>query len=100
MFDESFSSSPAHVQIFLVLRPRTCYSAPVGKKRFPIYNQALGMKTLYSTSSLYYNRLGMQKCGGTMMRRFLALALLAMGATLAHAQPSLPSSFQAKTIHS
>jgi hypothetical protein len=36
-----------------------------------------------------------------MLRRFLAVALLATGgATLIHAQPSLPSSFQAKTIHS
>src|SRR5947199_8983827 len=35
-----------------------------------------------------------------MLRRFLAIALLAMGATFIHAQPSLPSSFQAKTVHS
>jgi pimeloyl-ACP methyl ester carboxylesterase/uncharacterized RmlC-like cupin family protein len=35
-----------------------------------------------------------------MIRHFLAVAVLAMGATLSHAQPSLPSSFQAKTIHS
>jgi pimeloyl-ACP methyl ester carboxylesterase len=35
-----------------------------------------------------------------MIRRFLAIAVLAIAATLSHAQPSLPSSFQAKTIHS
>src|SRR5436853_4683879 len=35
-----------------------------------------------------------------MSRRFLAIALIAIGATFIHAQPSLPSSFQAKTIHS
>src|SRR6202045_4995143 len=35
-----------------------------------------------------------------MIRRFLALALLTLAAVLTHAQPSLPSSFQAKTIHS
>jgi pimeloyl-ACP methyl ester carboxylesterase len=35
-----------------------------------------------------------------MIRRFLVIALLAIGATVSHAQPSLPSSFQAKTIHS
>src|SRR5437879_5359762 len=35
-----------------------------------------------------------------MIRRFLAIALIAIGATFIHAQPSLPSSFQAKTIHS
>src|SRR5213592_1215752 len=35
-----------------------------------------------------------------MIRRFLAITLLAIGATFSHAQPSLPSSFQAKTIHS
>ena len=35
-----------------------------------------------------------------MIRRFLAITLLAIGATFCHAQPSLPSSFQAKTIHS
>jgi pimeloyl-ACP methyl ester carboxylesterase/uncharacterized RmlC-like cupin family protein len=36
-----------------------------------------------------------------MLRRFLAVALLAIVATVSHAaQPSLPSSFQAKTIHS
>src|SRR5205823_11056762 len=35
-----------------------------------------------------------------MLRRFPAIALLAIGATVTHAQPSLPSSFQAKTIHS
>ena len=35
-----------------------------------------------------------------MIHRFLAIALLAIGATVSHAQPSLPSSFQAKTIHS
>jgi pimeloyl-ACP methyl ester carboxylesterase len=35
-----------------------------------------------------------------MIRRFLVIALLAMGATVSHAQQSLPSSFQAKTIHS
>src|SRR5579863_5973518 len=35
-----------------------------------------------------------------MIRRFLAVAVLALGATLAQAQPSLPASFQAKTIHS
>src|SRR5215467_11453839 len=39
-------------------------------------------------------------CGGIMFRRFLAIALLAIGASFSHAQPSLPSSFQAKTIHS
>src|ERR1700741_982131 len=35
-----------------------------------------------------------------MIRRVLAVALLAIGATVSHAQQSLPSSFQAKTIHS
>jgi pimeloyl-ACP methyl ester carboxylesterase len=35
-----------------------------------------------------------------MIRRFLAIAVLAIGATLSYAQPSLPASFQAKTIHS
>src|SRR6476646_8978195 len=35
-----------------------------------------------------------------MIRRFLTITLLAIGATFSHAQPSLPSSFQAKTIHS
>ena len=35
-----------------------------------------------------------------MIKRFLTLALLAIGARFSHAQPSLPSSFQAKTIHS
>src|SRR5713226_584067 len=35
-----------------------------------------------------------------MIRRFLAVAVFAIIATLSHAQPSLPSSFQAKTIHS
>ncbi len=35
-----------------------------------------------------------------MIRRFLTVALLAIGATFIHAQPSLPSSLQAKTIHS
>jgi hypothetical protein len=35
-----------------------------------------------------------------MIRRFLAVAVLTIGATCSHAQPSLPSSFQAKTIHS
>src|SRR5215467_16188835 len=35
-----------------------------------------------------------------MIRRFLPLILLAVGATFSHAQPSLPSSFHAKTIHS
>src|ERR1700726_1576441 len=35
-----------------------------------------------------------------MIRRFLVIALLLIGATVSHAQPSLPSSFQAKTIHS
>ena len=35
-----------------------------------------------------------------MIQRFLAITLIAIGATFCHAQPSLPSSFQAKTIHS
>ena len=35
-----------------------------------------------------------------MIRRVLTVALLAISATFIHAQPSLPSSFQAKTIHS
>src|SRR6476646_7199726 len=35
-----------------------------------------------------------------MIRRFLTITLLAISATFCHAQPSLPSSFQAKTIHS
>src|SRR5258707_14149482 len=35
-----------------------------------------------------------------MIRRFLVIALLGIGATVSHAQPSLPSSFKAKTIHS
>ena len=35
-----------------------------------------------------------------MIRRFLAVALVTMAAVLSQAQPSLPSSFQAKTIHS
>jgi pimeloyl-ACP methyl ester carboxylesterase len=38
--------------------------------------------------------------GGIMVRRFLTIALLGIGATFTHAQPSLPSSFQSKTIHS
>src|SRR5437868_11852648 len=37
---------------------------------------------------------------GIMMQHLLSVALLAIGATLSQAQPSLPSSFQAKTIHS
>jgi pimeloyl-ACP methyl ester carboxylesterase len=36
----------------------------------------------------------------TMIRHFLALAVLGFAATFTHAQPALPSSFQAKTIHS
>lgn len=35
-----------------------------------------------------------------MVRRSLVIALLAASATFSHAQPSLPSSFQAKTIRS
>ena len=35
-----------------------------------------------------------------MLRGFLVFALLGIGATSIDAQPSLPSSFQAKTIHS
>ena len=35
-----------------------------------------------------------------MIRRFLTLALFFSPAVLSQAQPSLPSSFQAKTIHS
>ena len=35
-----------------------------------------------------------------MIRRFFVIALLAIGATVSHAQQSLPSSFQAKTIRS
>ena len=38
--------------------------------------------------------------GDPMIRRFLALTLFTLAAVLTHAQPSLPSSFQAKTIHS
>src|SRR5260370_39165393 len=36
----------------------------------------------------------------SMIRRFLALTLFTLAAVLTHAKPSLPSSFQAKTIHS
>src|SRR5437660_7159241 len=36
----------------------------------------------------------------SMIRRFLAIALIAIGAMFIHAQPSLPSRFRAKTIHS
>ena len=35
-----------------------------------------------------------------MLRRFIGITLLALSATFVHAQPSLPPSFQAKTIHS
>jgi pimeloyl-ACP methyl ester carboxylesterase/quercetin dioxygenase-like cupin family protein len=35
-----------------------------------------------------------------MIRRFLAVAVLFVGATFTQAQPSLPASFQSKTIHS
>ncbi len=35
-----------------------------------------------------------------MIRRFLAVAVLAVGAAFAQTHPSLPASFQAKTIHS
>jgi len=35
-----------------------------------------------------------------MFRRFFVLPILVIGATFTHAHPSLPSSFQAKTIHS
>jgi pimeloyl-ACP methyl ester carboxylesterase len=35
-----------------------------------------------------------------MIRRFLTVSLLAISATFIHAQPSLPSNLQAKTIHS
>src|SRR6266403_1261117 len=38
-------------------------------------------------------------CGGIMIRRFLVIALLAIGARVSHAQPSLPSSFRARTIY-
>lgn len=38
--------------------------------------------------------------GDPMIRRSLALTLFTLAAVLTHAQPSLPSSFQAKTIHS
>src|SRR5260221_9309077 len=39
-------------------------------------------------------------CGGIMIRRFLVIALLAIGARVSHAQPSLPSSFRAIAIYS
>src|SRR5260370_19074627 len=39
-------------------------------------------------------------CGGIMIRRFLVVALLAIGARVSHAQQSLPSSFRARTIYS
>src|SRR5258708_120520 len=39
-------------------------------------------------------------CGGPMIPRFVAVAVLALGAALSQAQPSLPSGFQARTIHS
>ena len=35
-----------------------------------------------------------------MIRRFLAIAVLAVGAAFTQAQPSLPANFQAKIIHS
>ena len=35
-----------------------------------------------------------------MIRRFVAFTALAISATLSFAQPSLPASFQSKTIHS
>jgi hypothetical protein len=35
-----------------------------------------------------------------MIRRLLAITLFAVAGTCSHAQTSLPSSFQAKTIHS
>jgi pimeloyl-ACP methyl ester carboxylesterase/quercetin dioxygenase-like cupin family protein len=35
-----------------------------------------------------------------MIQRFLAIALFAIGTTFGQAQPSLPASFQARTIHS
>src|ERR1700756_3887431 len=35
-----------------------------------------------------------------MIRHFLVIALFAIGPAFSHAQPTLPSSFQAKTIHS
>lgn len=35
-----------------------------------------------------------------MIPRFLAVVVLSIGATVTHAQPALPSSFQARTIHS
>src|SRR3954465_8554665 len=35
-----------------------------------------------------------------MIRHFLALVLFTLGAVSTHAQPSLPSSFHSKTIHS
>ena len=38
--------------------------------------------------------------GGLMIRRFLAFTALAISATLSFAQPSLPASFQSKTVHS
>src|SRR5204863_1144723 len=42
----------------------------------------------------------MLACGGTMSRLCFALGILTLVTTLSYAQPSLPSSFQAKTIHS
>jgi pimeloyl-ACP methyl ester carboxylesterase len=35
-----------------------------------------------------------------MMRRVLAIALVVVAAVACHSQPSLPSSFQTKTVHS
>jgi len=35
-----------------------------------------------------------------MIRRFLALVIFTLVGAFTHAQPSLPSSFQVKTIHS
>jgi pimeloyl-ACP methyl ester carboxylesterase len=39
-------------------------------------------------------------CGGIMLRYFLAIALVSTGATFSQGQPSLPSSFHAKTVRS
>src|SRR6185503_4296339 len=65
----------------------------------PDFSFPHGDARVETTAALQISRL-LPNTEISMTRRFLALILFTLAAVLGRAQPSLPSSFQAKTIHS
>src|SRR5579862_2224718 len=93
----TFSNNPQFISMYLALPGH----AP-GSRVIPIRTQILyPAYNCPAYSHLFSSSVNAKLfLGGPMIRHFVALPFLALLASFTYAQPSLPSSFQAKTVHS